>query len=80
MKTLFPRFGRKTIFCISAVMQLILGMSVAFINNYYIFIGLEFLYGIFGSAGAYITGFVLSRLQNHPVPYSNIGWYGKIQV
>lgn len=58
--SLADKFGRKTIFCISAVMQLILGMSVAFINNYYIFIGLEFLYGIFGSAGAYITGFVLT--------------------
>ncbi|KAI5731925.1 hypothetical protein M8J77_018485 [Diaphorina citri] len=58
--SLADKVGRKTIFCISAVMQLILGIAVAFVNQYYMFIGLEFLYGIFGSAGAYITGFVLT--------------------
>ncbi|XP_073955194.1 organic cation transporter protein isoform X2 [Choristoneura fumiferana] len=54
------KFGRKTIFCWSSVLQLILGVVVAFIPEYWTFLFISFLYGIFGSAGAYITGFVLS--------------------
>ncbi|XP_061714198.1 organic cation transporter protein-like [Cydia pomonella] len=54
------KFGRKTIFCWSSVLQLILGVLVAFIPEYWSFLVISFLYGIFGSAGAYITGFVLS--------------------
>jgi len=46
---------------ISAVLQLILGVGVAFISEYYSFLVIRFLYGIFGSAGAYITGFVLCK-------------------
>lgn len=54
------KYGRKIIFYVSAVAQLLLGVVVALVNNYYIFLAIRFLYGIFGSAGAYITGFVLT--------------------
>lgn len=54
------KHGRKIIFYVSAVAQLVLGVAVAFVNQYYPFLILRFLYGIFGSAGAYITGFVLT--------------------
>lgn len=47
-------------YCWSAVMQLILGVGVAFVPEYYSFLVVRFLYGIFGSAGSYITGFVLT--------------------
>lgn len=55
------RFGRKTIFYLSAVLQLILGVGVSFVNEYYFFLAVTYLYGIFGSAGSYITAFVLSE-------------------
>ncbi|CAD6215560.1 GSCOCG00000371001-RA-CDS [Cotesia congregata] len=58
--SLADKYGRKIIFCISATGQLILGVIVAFIPEYYTFLCLRFLYGIFGSSGAYITGFVLT--------------------
>ncbi|KAG7211595.1 hypothetical protein KM043_010851 [Ampulex compressa] len=54
------KYGRKIIFYVSSILQLILGVSVALVNDYYVFLALRFLYGIFGSAGAYITGFVLT--------------------
>ncbi|XP_012268389.2 organic cation transporter protein [Athalia rosae] len=52
--------GRKKIFYTSSVLQTILGVSVALTPEYFSFLVLRFLYGVFGSAGAYITGFVLS--------------------
>ncbi|CAG9858859.1 unnamed protein product [Phyllotreta striolata] len=54
------KYGRKPIFCWSAVLQLILGVGVAFTPEYYSFIFVRYLYGIFGSAGSYIPGFVLT--------------------
>lgn len=54
------KVGRKAIFCWSALFQLILGVGVAFIPEYYSFLVVRYLYGIFGSAGSYITGFVLT--------------------
>lgn len=54
------KYGRKIIFYVSAIAQLVLGVVVALVNNYYVFLVIRFLYGIFGSAGAYITGFVLT--------------------
>jgi len=54
------KHGRKIIFYVSAVAQLVLGVSVALVNNFYVFLAFRFLYGIFGSAGAYITAFVLT--------------------
>lgn len=54
------KHGRKIIFYVSSVAQLILGVLVAFVPEYYTFLIVRFLYGIFGSAGAYITGFVLT--------------------
>jgi len=57
----YDRYGRKIILYISAVLQLIFGVGVAFVPEYYSFLLIRFLYGIFGSAGAYITGFVLCK-------------------
>ncbi|XP_063220174.1 organic cation transporter protein isoform X2 [Bacillus rossius redtenbacheri] len=54
------KYGRKTIFVISAVLQVILGIGVAFVQEYYSLLVVRFLYGIFGSAGCYVTGFVLT--------------------
>ncbi|XP_043586997.1 organic cation transporter protein [Bombus pyrosoma] len=58
--SLADKYGRKIIFYVSAVAQLVFGVTVALVNKYYVFLVLRFLYGIFGSAGAYITGFVLT--------------------
>lgn len=57
---LADKIGRKKVFCYSALLQLILGVAVAFIPEYFSFLVVRFLYGIFGSAGSYITGFVLT--------------------
>ncbi len=57
----FDRYGRKTIFYISGILQLIAGLSVAFIPNFIAYCGFLFFYGMFGSGGAYVTGFVLSK-------------------
>lgn len=57
---LADKFGRKTIFVISAFLQLIFGIAVAFIPEYYTLLLFTVGYGIFGSAGCYITGFVLT--------------------
>lgn len=54
------KYGRKAIFCWSGVLQLIFGVAVAFIPEYWTFLVFRFLYGVFGSAGSYITGFVLT--------------------
>lgn len=54
------KYGRKKIFYISAILQLILGVGIAFIPWYIPFLIVQFLYGIFGSAGSYIPGFVLT--------------------
>uniref|UniRef100_A0A182J953 Major facilitator superfamily (MFS) profile domain-containing protein n=1 Tax=Anopheles atroparvus TaxID=41427 RepID=A0A182J953_ANOAO len=57
---LADKVGRKKVFCWSALMQLVLGVAVAFTPEYFSFLALRYLYGIFGSAGSYITGFVLT--------------------
>ncbi|GAB0094995.1 organic cation transporter protein [Sergentomyia squamirostris] len=57
---LADKVGRKAVFCWSAALQLVLGVGVAFIPEYYSFLVVRFFYGIFGSAGSYITGFVLT--------------------
>lgn len=57
---LADKVGRKAIFCWSALLQLILGVGVAFIPGYIPFLIVRYLYGIFGSAGSYITGTFLS--------------------
>lgn len=58
--SLADTYGRKIVFYVSAVAQLVLGVSVALVTEYYLFLAVRFLYGVFGSAGAYITGFVLT--------------------
>lgn len=57
---LADKIGRKTVFYWSAVLQLVFGVGVAFIPYYIPFLIARFIYGIFGSAGSYITGFVLT--------------------
>lgn len=57
---LADKVGRKTVFCWSALLQLVLGVAVAFTPEYISFLVVRYLYGIFGSAGSYITGFVLT--------------------
>ncbi|KAG5878398.1 hypothetical protein JTB14_022678 [Gonioctena quinquepunctata] len=54
------KIGRKPVFCWSAVLQVILGIGVAFSPNYISFLVIRYLYGIVGSAGSYIPGFVLT--------------------
>lgn len=56
---LSDKLGRRKAFLWSGVLQLLLGTSVAFTADYYSFMALRFLYGIFGS-GSYIAGFVLT--------------------
>lgn len=57
---LADKYGRKPIFCWSALLQTVFGVGVAFIPSYIPFLIVRYLYGIFGSAGSYITGFVLT--------------------
>lgn len=57
------KYGRKIIFCISGTAQLIIGLIVGLLGvygDYYSWVIVRFLFGIFGSAGAYIPGFVLT--------------------
>lgn len=58
--TAADKYGRKKIFDYSAILQVITGISVAFVPDYYSFLAITFLYGIFGTAGCYLTGFVLT--------------------
>ncbi|KAK4879080.1 hypothetical protein RN001_007226 [Aquatica leii] len=58
--TAADKYGRKPIFCLSATLQLIFGVVAAFVSEYYQFLVVQFLYGLFGSAGCFIIGFVLS--------------------
>lgn len=57
---LADKIGRKAVFCWSALLQLVFGVLVAFIPWYIPFLIVRFIYGIFGSAGSYIPGFVLT--------------------
>ncbi|XP_046977722.1 organic cation transporter protein isoform X2 [Vanessa cardui] len=57
---LADKIGRKTVFCWSGALQLILGVIVAFVPEYWSFLVVTFFYAIFGSAGAYIPAFVLT--------------------
>ncbi|XP_018799068.1 PREDICTED: organic cation transporter protein [Bactrocera latifrons] len=57
---LADKVGRKTVFCWSALLQLVIGVAVAFIPEYFSFMAARFFLGLFGSAGSYICGFVLT--------------------
>ncbi|EDV92557.1 organic cation transporter protein [Drosophila grimshawi] len=57
---LADKVGRKAVFCWSALLQLIVGVGVAFIPEYFSVMATRFVLGIVGSAGAYICGFVLT--------------------
>ncbi|XP_068617280.1 organic cation transporter protein isoform X2 [Battus philenor] len=54
------KFGRKIIFCWSGVLQLIFGVIAAFISEFWMFLLVQYFYALFGSAGSFITGFVLT--------------------
>lgn len=54
------KYGRKPIFCMSGLFQLIFGILVALVPWYVPFLTLQFFYGMFGSAGGYTSGFVLT--------------------
>lgn len=56
---LSDKFGRKTAFLWAGILQLLFGAIAAFTTDFYTFVGIRFLYGIFGS-GSYIAGFVLT--------------------
>lgn len=57
---LSDKLGRKKVFIWSAIAQLILGISVAFTADYWLFLVIRFFYGVFGAAGSYISAFVLT--------------------
>uniref|UniRef100_A0A1Y1JSF9 Major facilitator superfamily (MFS) profile domain-containing protein n=2 Tax=Photinus pyralis TaxID=7054 RepID=A0A1Y1JSF9_PHOPY len=54
------KYGRKNVFCGSAVLQVVFGVAAAYVTEFYAFLIVQFFYGIFGSAGSYIPGFVLA--------------------
>ncbi|KAI8421808.1 hypothetical protein MSG28_009765 [Choristoneura fumiferana] len=56
---LCDKFGRKTMFIWSGILQLIFSAAVAFTTEYYTFVAIRFVYGVFGF-GPYIAGFVLT--------------------
>lgn len=58
--TLADKYGRKTVFCWSALFQLFISTGIALVSNYNLFLCILFFYGIAGSAGAFVTGFVLT--------------------
>ena len=64
------RYGRKVIFYTSGILQLIAGLACAFVGNIYAYAAALFFYGMFGSGGSYIAGFVLSeyglKFHRHP--------------
>lgn len=54
------RFGRKPVFFAAAVLQLVVGVVVAFVPDFYSFLLLRFLYGV-GTVGTLSSSFVLSE-------------------
>lgn len=52
------RFGRKPVFFAAAVLQLVVGVLVAFVPEFYSFLALRFLYGV-GTVGTLSSSFVL---------------------
>lgn len=61
ISNLYFRFGRKMVFCWSALFQLLISTGIVFINYYPLFLVGLYFYGIVGSAGAFVTGFVLGK-------------------
>ncbi|CAG7665288.1 unnamed protein product [Allacma fusca] len=58
--SLADKYGRKLIFYISGIFQLVFGLACAFVPYYTLLAVALFFYGMFGSGGAYVTGFVLT--------------------
>ncbi|KAK2715488.1 hypothetical protein QYM36_010185 [Artemia franciscana] len=54
------KYGRMKIFYASSVLQVLFGVGAAFCYHYIAFVICKFFLGMFGSAGAYVTGFVLT--------------------
>ncbi|XP_045472357.1 organic cation transporter protein [Harmonia axyridis] len=57
---LADKIGRKPVYCWSGLITLILGVGVAFTTDFYTFLVVRFVFGIFASAGSYLAGFVLT--------------------
>lgn len=53
---LADKIGRKPVYCWSATITLVLGVGVAFTTDFYVFLAVRFVFGIFASAGAYLAG------------------------
>lgn len=52
---LSDKIGRKKILCLSAIFQFIFALAGAYISNYALYCFSLFVYGFFGSGGAYVT-------------------------
>ncbi len=52
---LSDKIGRKKILCLSAIFQFIFALAGAYISNYALYCASLFVYGFFGSGGAYVT-------------------------
>ncbi|KAK2715486.1 organic cation transporter protein-like isoform X3 [Artemia franciscana] len=57
---LADKYGRLKILYFSCVMQAIFGVLAAFCHHYIPFFIIKWVLGVFGGAGAYMTGFVLT--------------------
>ena len=58
------------IFCISGILQLIVGLACGFVGNIYVYAVVLFFHGMFGSGGADFVGFVLSKFEFFRQAYS----------
>ncbi|XP_065575614.1 organic cation transporter protein-like [Artemia franciscana] len=54
------KYGRKRVLCITATIQLFLGVAVSFCNSYNLYVSARFFLGLLGASGTYLTGFVLT--------------------
>ncbi|KAF5304492.1 hypothetical protein FQA39_LY09688 [Lamprigera yunnana] len=55
-----PKYGRKIVFYVSALLQLGFGIAAAFVTSFYPFLIIQIFYGTFSSADSYlITAFAL---------------------
>lgn len=63
--SLADKIGRKKVMYASCVLQLVFGILVAFVPEFYTFLVIRYIFGIFGSAGAYNTAFVLCEFKQY---------------
>ncbi|OXA60155.1 organic cation transporter protein [Folsomia candida] len=58
--SLSDRYGRKIVLCGSGILQFVFAIAQPYFTNFVLYSGSLFFYGMFGSAGAYVTAFVMS--------------------